>query len=125
MGYKNLVDSNITLAFNLLKDMADDVVLNKSSSADFDFSSGEVAADAGASSVPIKAIVISDDKKSKTENSIKRQILFKTRGLGDVNAYDSIVFNNNLDIHLNGTWRFGPILNNDGYTILAEIYREV
>lgn len=118
MGYKSLVDSNITLAFNLLKDMAEDAVLNKSSSAEFDFGVGLMKTDNALKNLPIKAVVIDDDKTSKEHNSIKRQILFKTRGLGDINAYDTITIDGNL-------WRFGPKINDDGYTILAEIYREV
>jgi hypothetical protein len=125
MGYKTLVDSNITMAFNLLKDLAEDGVLHKSSNVDFDFSTGDKAADSGEESLPIKVVVVEDDKKSSKHNSIKRQVLFKTRNLGDVNSYESLTFSDSVDAHLNGTWRFGPKLNNDGYTILAEIFREI
>ena len=123
MGYKALVDSQATMAFNLLKDLADDVVLNKSSNVNFNFGSGEK--EERIESSVIKVVVIDDDKKSDAHNSIKREVLFKTRGLGDINAYDSMTFENAHDTHLNGTWKLGPVLNNDGYTILAEIYKGI
>jgi hypothetical protein len=122
MGYKALVDSNITLAFNLLKDMAKDVILNKSSANSYDFGTATVSDKK--TELPIKAVVLEDDKKSKMHNSIKRQLLFKTRGLGDLNAYDTVLIEDDNDSSQTLTWRFGPMINNDGYTILAEIYRE-
>lgn len=119
MGYKAIIDSNITLAFNLLRDLAEDVVLNKSSDNNFDFSTGEMAVDRNKKDIAIKAVVIEDNKSGNgTLNAIKRQILFKTRGLGDINAYDKVIISGN-------EWNFGPMINNDGYTILAEIYREI
>ena len=123
MGYKSLVDSQVTMAFNLLKDLADDVTLNKSSNVSFNFNTG--AKEEKSIPTVIKAVVITDDKKSDIHNSIKREVLFKTRSLGDINGYDSMTFENAHDTHLNGTWKLGPIINNDGYTILAEIYKEV
>ena len=123
MGYKSLVDSQVTMAFNLLKDLADDVILNKSSDVSFNF--GDASTSQKTEQTVIKAVVTDDDKKSQIHNSIERQVMFKTRGLGDINAYDSLTFENSHDIHLNGTWKLGPVLNNDGYTILASIYREV
>ena len=117
MSYKALVDSNVTLAFNLLKDLAVDATLSKSGTVTFDFDTASNVESTRAE-LPIKAVVVDDDKKSDKSNSIVRQLLFKTRGLGDLNAYDRI----NIDGH---EWQFGPLINNDGYTILAEIYREV
>ena len=121
MGYKSLVDSQATMAFNILKDLADDVVLNKKDSVSFNFGTG--VKEERTTPIEIKVVVLDDDKKSKIHNSIEREVLFKTRGLGDINAYDSMTFENAHDVHLNGTWKFGTILNNDGYTILARIYR--
>ena len=40
MSYKALIDSNLTLAFDMLKDLAVDVVLNESSNNDFNFATG-------------------------------------------------------------------------------------
>ena len=123
MSYKALVDSNVTLAFNLLKDLAVDAVLKKSSNQEFNFGTAEMVDDK--TSYNIKAVVIEDDKKSDKHNSIKRQLLFKTRGLGDINAYDIISIPNDVNPSVLNDWKFGPMINNDGYTILAEIYREV
>ena len=125
MGYKALVDANITLAFNLLKDLAVDVTLNKSAETNFDFGAAEVSPDYKASQLPIKAVILLDEKKSAKHNSIERSIMFKTRGLGDLNAYETILIEDDNDSSKVVKWRFGPLINNDGYTIMAKIYREV
>ena len=116
MGYRAIVNSNVTTAFNMLRDLAEDVTLNESSGETFDFGTGETVAGDN-KSVTVKAVVIQDDKQSTEHNTIKRQILFKTRGLGDINVYDSVVISGD-------TWRFGSTLNDDGYTVLAEVYKE-
>ena len=116
MSYKALVNSNVTLAFNLIKDLAEDVILVKSSDNDFDFETA--TASEKTVNISTKAVVIKDAKKSKAHNAIKRQVMFKTRNLGDLTAYDRVMIEGK-------EWRFGPMINNDGYTVLAEVYREV
>ena len=44
MGYKQLIDSKVNLAFNLLKDLAVEAVLTKKTGQTFDFANLAVAA---------------------------------------------------------------------------------
>ena len=123
MGYKALVDANITLAFNAIRDLAVDCTLHKSSEKGFDFATAEVTGNS--EPINIKGVVIDDDKKSSKTNVVERQFMFKTRGLGDINQYDQVDIPSDITPGTVERWHFGPRINNDGYTILAEIFREV
>ena len=124
MAFYSFIDANITLVFNLLKDLAVEANLNKSPDNDFNFATAEMETGTDAS-IPVKVVVIKDDKKSKEHNSIRRQVLFKTRGLGDIDAYDTIDIPDEVDPSISLSWKFVGKLNNDGYTVLAEVFREV
>ena len=124
MSYKSLINSNLTLAFKLLKDLAVNTTLRQTAKNDFDFGTAEM--DTGkVNSTVVKAVVIMDDKKSKKHNSVKRQLLFRAKGLTDIDSYDSVDIPDDVNPKLSVNWKFGPKLNSDGYIVLAEIYREV
>lgn len=125
MGYKALVQQNVTKALTLIKDLAEDVLLQKSSDIEFDFSSGTMLDDVGETQLPIKAVVIESRKKSDKVNTIERELLFATKGLGDVNAYDRVYIRDAHDETKMVLWKFGPKIIDNGYIILAKIYREV
>ena len=115
MGYKALIDKNLTFAFNQIQDLAEDVILKKSSDNDFSFTTGAMSNTVV--DKPIKAVIVKSNKMSARHNSKVRQLMFKSEGLGDLNAYDVVSFGGE-------DWRFGPITNGDGYIIHAEVYRE-
>ena len=115
MSYKALIDRNLTLAFNQIKDLAEDVILKKSSSNDFDFGTGTTSNTVVEK--PIKAVVIKSNKMSNSHNGSVREIMFKSKGLGDLNAYDVVSFEG-------ADWRFSTKINSDGYIIHAQVYRE-
>ena len=125
MSYKALVRSNVKNAFNLVRDLAEDVILQKSSDIDFDFSTGVLLDDAGETQLPIKAVIIENKKKSTKVNAIERQILFSTEFLGDVNAYDVVYIKDTHDETKMVAWKFGPKIIDNGYIMFANIYREL
>lgn len=116
MGYQTLIDRGLTLAFNQAKDLAIDAIFNKKDVATFDFSSGKMPAGKTTSS-PIKVILIEGLKQSSTHNPTKKQVMFKSKNLDDITTYDSIKISTE-------TWKIGPILSNNGFIVLAEIYKE-
>jgi hypothetical protein len=120
MSYKNLINTNLTKAFNLIKDLAEDVIFVKRNSTVFDFNAADLKTST-TTQVVLKAIVINSKKNSKTDsghNTSKKQIMLKSKDVGDISLYDSLILNNE-------TWKFGPVLQNTGFVILAEISKEV
>jgi hypothetical protein len=117
MGYTQLIDSNLALAFRLVKDLATDVQLVEKDVGEFNFSDSTIPATASTTK-NIKAVVIDTKKKSDIKNVLKKEILIQSRNISDLTIYDSVIISG-------VTWKFGPILANNNFTILAEIYREI
>jgi len=116
MGYAKIIDANLNLAFNQLKDLAKNVTFRKKAPIGFDFGSAEMDEGQAADTI-IKAVVIDNKKTSEKHNPTKKEILFKSRGVGDITMYDSIIIDNE-------TWKIGPIISNNGYIVFAEIFKE-
>lgn len=117
MSYRELISKQVAKAFDLLKDLAIDVTLLKKTSETFNFGTAEMA-NAGVESLVTKAVWLEDEKLSRDHNSIKRQMLFKTKGIGDVKLYDRVLID---DLE----WRIGTPILDDGFTLLADLYRKV
>lgn len=113
MGYNNVIDRSLTKAFNLLKDLAEDMVFNKKSIGDFDFGSG--TASLASQYTPIKAIVIDTSKETAT-NSVKKQIMLRISEVGDLGAYDSLTYKNE-------TWRIGNAIKSNGFISVVEVFK--
>ncbi len=116
MGYAKVIDANLNLAFNQLKDLAVNVILHRKAQQGFDFSNAAITEDQAVDTI-IKAVIIEKTKSSETHNSSKKEILFKSRGIPDITTYDSVTIANEV-------WKFGPIISDNGYVIFAEIYKE-
>lgn len=119
MGYKNLINANLNKAFRLASDLATDVVYVKKENPEFDFATSAAGA-SSSSSVIIKTIIISSAKRSGTDvgRSVKRsQIMVKTKDVGDLSTYDHILINKEI-------WKFGPVIQDSGFVIYAEIVKE-
>lgn len=117
MGYRTLIDKSLTLAFNLLKDLAVNITLIRKTNTTFDFSTADVTKGTVANTI-IKAVILDGTKTSPEHNANRKQIIFKSKGIDDITMYDSILLENE-------TWKFGPIISNSGYIISAEIFKEV
>lgn len=116
MSYKALIDSNLSLAFNLLKDLATEVVLTKKTVPQFNFGNGN--AEFGANQTVItKAIEINSNKTSENRNTIQKELMLKSKDVGDLTNYTTVTINSN-------TWNLGEIQKNDGFILLVKIFRE-
>ena len=116
MSYKALINKNINKAFNMLKDLAEDVTLVKKSSNTFNFGTGDVT-NTESASILTKALLLDSNKKSDAHNVTTKNVMLKTQEVGDLNAYDKLT--------IAGTeWKFGPVINSDNYITLAEVFRE-
>ena len=110
MSYASLIDRNLNLAFQKLKDLAIVVTLTKKSGATFDFASGAVANETS-STVVTKAIWLDEEKKEQP----KRQIMLKRKDIGDISIYDTIS---------DGTvWKISAPIKNDGYIAILEVHK--
>lgn len=117
MSYRNLVNTNVARAFNLVKDLAEEATLTKKATSSFNFATGqaEVTTDAP---VVTKAIMTELRNSSGDFNASRRLVMLKTAEVGDIKAYDTVTM-------AGVTWKVSPdnILS-DGYVTTVEVYRE-
>ncbi len=117
MSYSNLINTNLNLAFRLLKDLAKDATLWRHSDADFNFATGTHPA--LITQVPIKLIEVKSEKKSQEHNTVIKTVMIRVKELdGDITALDKIAIGSE-------TWRVSNIMKSDGYVMMADIAREV
>ena len=88
MGYKSLIDRQLSLAFNKLKDLAIDIIPIKKSLDDFDFETQTVDS-TETTLTTIKAVWLGASKKSDKTNKVRRSLMFKRASIGETSLYDS------------------------------------
>lgn len=116
MAYSALIDNNLKKAFNLVKDLATDVTFTKKVNPSFNF--GTASAEFGTDqTVSTKVVIVDIEKSSKDRNVNKRQLLVKSKEIGDINQYTTVSINA-------VTWNIGEITNGNGFINLVNIYRE-
>lgn len=116
MSYKNLIDNKLKLAFNLAKDLAVDAILTKKVGSTFNFGIAETQF-SSAPTVATKIVITDSDKKSQDRNTIHSEIMLKSSEVGDLTNYATISFNSQ-------NWNFAQIQKNDGFILIANVYRE-
>lgn len=116
MSYVNLINSQLTKAFNLVKDLAVVATLQRKTGSDFDFGSATVSHTA-IEETPVKVVLMDLKKKSETHNVIKKQVMMKSKDFVDISLYDSLTLSGVV-------WRFGPVLQSNGYLAVAEVFKE-
>ncbi len=116
MAYSAMLTSQVKKAFNILKDLAVDVVFNAKPVSDFNFATGEVVSGA-TSSVVTKAVITKSSKASSKTNVVSRDALFKSADVGDVTLYSSVT-------HDGEVWNIGETIFNDGYLVMLTLFRE-
>lgn len=117
MGYQTLLDSSLNKAFNLSKDLAKDVTFVRKPNPAFNFGTGQTEFSADQTTAT-KAVIIDSKKPSKDKNAVVRQLLLKSKEIGDANLYDTVTIDSQ-------TWNISNILKNDGFVSLVEVTREV
>lgn len=118
MGYRTLIEGNLTKAFKLMKDLAVQAVFTKKTSNTFNFGTGVVSE--GTSDHPAKVVFIEDIKREGDTNVTARYIMFQTSDVGDINSFDTVRIGDN-------TYKIGlPVgsgsLKSNGFTSLVNIY---
>jgi len=118
MSYANLIDKQLTVAFNQLKDLAKMATLVKANGASFDFSSATAVTPTTAALAPFKVVVLEFAKGSPERKANKVQLLFKKASTeGDV-APNSKITIDGVD------YRTGGYAKSEGYTVLLDATRE-
>ena len=121
MGYKQLIDSKVNLAFNLLKDLAVEATLTKKTGQSFDFVNLTVSA----TETPLVVKVIeTDSKKPKSKdqknssNLTVKQLMVKTADVGDLKTVETFTISGVV-------WKVSEIQKNDGFISIVDVVREV
>lgn len=117
MSYKNLINKNVIKAFNTLKDLAEDVTLQKTTVGEFDFNTKELDL-TQESSTGAKVVFLTESKKSSSRDTIEREVLIKFPDIVDLTRYDTLTHNSKV-------WRIGEIIFNNGFIYTLKIYSGV
>lgn len=88
MGYARLIDTGLARAFNQVKDLAKDALLDKTTGSDFDFGTGETVGTK--TTLPVKIIIVEAKNKPKEDSTSMVQMLIKATESGNLSSYDRI-----------------------------------
>lgn len=116
MSYSKLIDRNLNLVFNKLKDLAKIATVTKHTDVEFDFGTGEKTSTS--EQINFKAVMLSVKTDSVKTNTETTQILFKRDDVGDITTYDVVVVEG-------VTYKIGKVHKNNGYVTLATLVREL
>jgi hypothetical protein len=116
MSYKTLIDNVLVKSFTNLKDLAVDVTFVKKTNPDFNFTTSATSFGSTAN-VSAKCVVVSTKKNSKDRNTINKKMLVKSKDVGDLNSYSTVLLESK-------TWNISQIQKNDGFILILEIYSE-
>lgn len=117
MGYQTLIDSNLNKAFNLAKDLAKDVTFVRKPNPNFNFSTGEASFSAN-QNITTKAVIYEAKKNSKERNTTIKEMMLKSKEIGDATLYDSVTIDNQ-------SWNIIAIPKNNGFISIVQVSREV
>lgn len=115
MSYVNLIQTNVNLAFRLLKDLAETVVISKKSNQSFDFSTG--VASSKSSSIEAQAIIVDVAKDSEERNTVTKQLIINAKESGDLSLYDTFTFGGY-------EWKLGSPISSDKFITTITVFRE-
>lgn len=117
--YSSLIASNVSLAFQQMKDLAVAVTMHVDTRSGFNFNTGQVNNNP-ASSLPASAIFLETKGKTKSTKIEKKQVILKTREMAPITDYKTI-----SEDASGLSWTIGPVYMTNGYITVAEVYREV
>lgn len=116
MSYKTLVQRNVEKAFKLIGDLATSVTLVRKSKSTFNFDTLDVKNVEMADLITLA--VITETKKSTAEHNARvTSMMLKTKDVGDINLFDSVIINSE-------TFKIGPPIFTDGFITNVEISKE-
>jgi chorismate-pyruvate lyase len=116
MSYQTLIDTNLNKAFNSIKDLAVTVTLTKKINPTFNFGAS-VTEISSTQTITTKAVVSELENKTKGRNTLEKQLMLKSKEVGDINAYSTITIDSQV-------WNVGEVLKGNGFIIVVNIYKE-
>jgi hypothetical protein len=116
MGYKATLEKNINKAFKMIGDLAISVTLKRKTKSTFNFDTLDVK---NTESVDLITLaVITEIKKPTLEHNTRvSSMMLKTKEVGDINLFDSVIINNDI-------FKIGPVISTDNFITSVEVYKE-
>jgi hypothetical protein len=115
MSFSSLINSSLTTAFKLLKDLAVDMDYTSKTASEFDFNA--IAISEVTDSFSAKTIIIDKKIGSKERPLVSMQLLANTKDIGHISNFDSVTY-------LDETWKIGENIKDNGFIALFTVYRE-
>jgi hypothetical protein len=118
MSFKNLLNNNVTTAFNLIGDLAENITFTNTTVTEYDFANQSTTSTTDVS-LSIKGVVIKVYKTNNDKPRINADIMIKSSDVNSevLDGYDTIVLRSK-------TWAIKEIDDN-GYVINLTIGREI
>jgi len=116
MGYRSMVEKNVDKAFKLVGDLATSVTLVRKASSTFNFNTLGVK-NVNLANLITLAIVTNITKNAEDRNVLRTSMMLKTKEIGDINLFDTVIINNE-------TFKIGAPISTDGYVTTVEIFKE-
>jgi len=117
MGYSNLVKRQVKFAFNSIGDLATTVTLVRNNVTSFNFKTKQIVA-AAPIRTSVLAVITKSKKQSKSRDTLNKSLMLQKEDLGDVTQYDQVEISGVV-------WSVGKPIEDDGYLIYLEIYKEL
>lgn len=117
MSFKTLITNNVTNAFNLIGDLAENITFTNTTVNDYDFANQSINSDDD-TSINIKGVVIKSYKTNDDNPRINADIMIKSSDVNSeiLDGYDTVVLRSK-------TWNINKI-EDDGYVINLTVGRE-
>ena len=118
MSFKTLLTNNITNAFNLIGDLAENMTFTNTTVNDYDFANQSTTSTTDASLV-IKGVVTKSYKTNNDKPRMNADVMIKSSDVDSevLDGYDTVVLRSK-------TWTINE-MTDDGYVINLTIGREV
>lgn len=116
MAYLPLIDKQLRVAFNQVKDIAVIGYFRKRTNASFDFNT-VTASETVSTAIPAKVIIIDGVKQDKGASRIKKQLMVKSKEIGELSQYDTVEINGKV-------WTISGQIKNSGFIYVLEIMGE-
>ena len=117
MGYRNLVNKYVGIAYDIVDDLLEDLQFEKVNVTGFNFNS-HLPNIAGSSTVTLRALLIKQGRVKDNPQMLQIEFLFKGNVVKDVSIYDSFTW-------LGNKWNVAPPVLFDGYNTTINATREV
>lgn len=115
MGYKQLIDSNLIRAFNMLKDLAVDAQFTRRTGQGFNFGTGVVSTTP--ENLIVKIVRVEEKKKNSQRNTAQQTLMLKTAQIGEVKQNDYFTISAEI-------WTVSAVPKNDGFITVVEVTKE-